>query len=172
MNQFYLKNKLIFILAMLVLIVLISCKPSNTMKKDKNFVVVISESDTIRQESLDSIASDQILELRKNALSIFLREKLLKKESKKYNIDIQSYIEKMVIQKTKLPSELAIKKFLINNPNFDYQSASYNLTKINRTERTIELLDSLKQVYKVKIFLQPSNFRRIDIKDIHYPLCI
>lgn len=167
MNQFYLKNKLNFILAMLVLIVLISCNPSNTKKSNKNFVAIINESDTIRQESLDSIASDQILELRKKALSIFLREKLLMKESQKYNIDIQSYIEKMVNKKTELPSELEIKKFIINSPNFDYQSASYSLTNIKRTERTLELLDSLKQVYDVKVFLQPSNFKRIEIGDIH-----
>jgi len=161
-----LKYNLIIII-LLLLVAFNGCTNKNK-KTNKNIIAEIGE-EKIELEKIDSLLNDQIYEIRLNALENEISKKLLEIEAKKQNISLEKLVNTEINKKAKTVTGKELSDYIIKSDfNFNDTSKLKNyLIGIKQKERQSQYVDSLKNIYKVKVFLKPTYFNVIDTKSLY-----
>lgn len=162
---------LITIISVLTCVEFYGCKGSSEKKyqKKNNNIAAIINKEILTVESIDSMLSTQIYEIRMNAIEILISRKILENESKKQNISLEELIKKDIKLKCKKISHEDFQDYIkqSNNTNIDTNNILKYIEVNRQKERQTQYVDSLKNIYTTKILLKPSFFRIIETADLY-----
>jgi len=142
-----------------VLLLIFFITISISCDEEKGKVVVKIGNENIYQSQIDSMITDELYQLRKEALKSYISKTLFEKEAKTRTLSTSELRELEIIQKAKKVNQADIDEYtMINNiEDFDYKQVKKALTNINRRFRFEVFIDSLKTAYNVKIIDNSSN---------------
>ncbi|MCK4662326.1 MAG: thioredoxin domain-containing protein [Bacteroidales bacterium] len=170
-NFKHISNYAIIIILIIVVSFFSNCKNNINDKLHKQDIELAAtvNGKKIILDNIDSMVSSQIYEIRMQALEILISRYLLESEANKQNILLKKLVEKEINQKCKKISNQDFNNYIkqSNITNIDTNSILNYLALIKGKERQIEYVDSLKSIYTVKILLQPSFFKKVEMSDIY-----
>lgn len=122
-------------------------------------VIAYTDSGNVYLAEVDSIAHNDIFEIRAKALNDLLFERLLLKEALIRKITVDSLIEIEVVKKSKIPTENDLTMFKIANAEKQWSDAEIDLIlhSIFEGERRLIFRDSLFESYKVRMNISPKS---------------
>ena len=157
-------------LLILITVFFLSCK-GEVGFENQNTKAVVAEinNNKILIAQVDSLISPQLFELRMNALEMFISKSLIESEAKTQNISVENLVEKEIINKSKEVTDEDIRNYIraLNIEHVDSNNIIQQLANLRHKERQDQYVDSLKDVYPLKIALQPSYFNKADTSGIY-----
>jgi len=162
---------LITIISILTCVEFYGCKGNseNKYQKKNNNIVATINKEIITVETIDSMLSTQIYEIRMNAIEILISRKILENESKKQNIPLEDLVKKEISLKCKKITTKDFQNYIkqSNNTYIDTNNILKYLEINKQKERQAQYIDSLKNIYTTKILLKPSFFKTIETADLY-----
>jgi protein-disulfide isomerase len=143
-------------LIILLFIILQSCK------NDSKIVLTIAGKNYYQTE-IDSIVSNDLKKLRKEALTIFMVNKLIEKDAKSKNLTVEEYEKLLIVDRSKKVTPNDIEEYfnIINATDidsFEIDKAYAYLKDVYQRFRFEVVIDSLKLAYKVT-FPEENNIK-------------
>lgn len=131
-------------------------------------VIAYTDTGNIYLAEVDSIAHNDIFEIRAQALNDLLFERLLLKEALARKMSVDSLLEIEVVKKTKIPKENEFTMFKIANAEKQWSDAEIDiiLHSIFEGERRLIFRDSLFESYKVRMNISPKSAQFLNTDSI------
>lgn len=146
--------------------------PKAYLNDNCNTIVATIDNLTIKSNTIDSIASKKIFEIRSLTLDDYLVNLLIKKEAKKHNLKDDVFLKKWIYNKIDITDD-DIRVFLNNNPSLsnNFEKADFYLRHIKLENQKRVFFDSVSQFYSINKFIKPEYFKKIDTQKIFgFPL--
>jgi len=164
-----------YLLLIINVFFLISCGNKKKLDNECDKVIAIVNEKRIYLSQIDSLASFQLYDIRKNALKLFLSRYIIENEAEKNNITVDSFINLNIINSISI-SEDEVNKYN-ENQNFKSDYVKNNvidsLKIINQlyARKRKEIFDSLiiklKPSYDIQTFLIHPSFNTQILKSLY-----
>jgi predicted DsbA family dithiol-disulfide isomerase len=157
-------------LYVLLALFLSNCKSNCSNKSAQDDVVAYYNKQPIKISEVDSLISDQIYELRLNAIKPIIGKLVLEDEANKQELTLEQLIENEINNKIKEITQIDIDKYIIENSliKFDTNTIVKYLEAIERQKRKVAFTDSLLNYHSLKVKMQPPNYRTINTDGLYY----
>jgi 2-hydroxychromene-2-carboxylate isomerase len=165
-------KKIIFSLPLFVLLVLFnSCKIASDHPTQP--VAAYIDNSPIYENEVDSLASQKLYELKREALHFILDKKLMEEEARHLNISFDSLVKKEIANKV-LPNDTTGYSYYASKYHVDVTTAEgkNQLLQLKKQERRAVYIQELKKKHNVSVRLHPLFFKHwaLDSTIISFPL--
>jgi len=138
-----------YALMCMVIVHLLSCSENAP-------VVAKIDREKVYQNQVDSLISNDLKKLRKEALKIYIANKLLENDAAKKQLTVDEYEQQMIVDRAKKVTPGDIEEYfqyknISEKDSVEIEKGSEHLKKVYQRFRFEVLIDSLKDVYNVRM---------------------